>query len=89
MWRTFPGTLTPNLGGDHRYGRCGVEAVHGDLEAGLERLNTTIDTYHRAGNISNEAAALACLAVFINRFDRPEIATTVLGAPPPTTTSSG
>ena len=43
-------------------------------------FDTTVDSFHRAGNIPNVAATLAYLAVFFERFERPEIAATVYGA---------
>jgi hypothetical protein len=58
---------------------AGLEAVHGELEHGLSMFDTAIDSFHRAGDIDYVAAMLAALAVFFDRFDRPEIAATVYG----------
>ena len=59
---------------------AGLEAVHGDLEQALALFDTAIDSFHRAGNVANLAVALAYLAVFFDRFERPEIAATIYGA---------
>ena len=54
--------------------------MYGELEQALELFDTTVDSFHRAGNIPNLADTLAYLAVFFDRFERPEIAATVYGA---------
>ena len=59
---------------------AGLEAVHGEFEQALALFDTTIDSFHRAGNIPNLADTLAYMAVFFDRFERPEIAATVYGA---------
>ena len=59
---------------------AGLEAVYGELEQALALFDTTVDSFHRAGNIPNLADTLAYLAVFFDRFERPEIAATVYGA---------
>ena len=59
---------------------AGLEAVHGEIEQALALFDTTIDSFHRAGNIPNLADTLAYLAVFFDRFERAEIAATVYGA---------
>ena len=59
---------------------AGLEAVHGELEQALALFDTTIDSFHRAGNVANLADTLANLAVFFDRIERPEIAATVYGA---------
>ena len=59
---------------------AGLEAVHGELEHALSLLDTAIDSSHRAGNVGLLFGALAALAMFFDRFDRPEIAATVYGA---------
>ena len=43
-------------------------------------LDTAIDSSHRAGNVGLLFGTLAALAMFFDRFDRPEIAATVYGA---------
>ena len=59
---------------------AGLEAVHGDLDQGLELFENAINSFRQAGEIANLAATLASLAVFFDRFDRPEIAATINGA---------
>ena len=54
--------------------------MYGELEHALALFDTTVDSFHRAGNIPNLAATLAYLAVFFDRYERPEIAATVYGA---------
>ena len=58
---------------------AGLEAVHGNLEQGLTLFDATIDSYHQAGDITNLAVTLAHLAVFFDRFERPDIAATIYG----------
>ena len=57
-----------------------LEATHGELDDALHLFSNAIDAFHRAGNIAFLAATLASLAVFFDRFERPEIAATVYGA---------
>jgi hypothetical protein len=57
-----------------------LEAVHGELDNALALFSTAIDAFHRAGNVAFLAATLASLAVFFDRFERPEIAATIYGA---------
>jgi tetratricopeptide (TPR) repeat protein len=57
-----------------------LEASHGELDDALALFTTSIDSFHRAGNIVFLAAALASLAVFFDRFGRAEVAATVYGA---------
>lgn len=59
---------------------AGLEAVHGQLEHGLTMFDRTIDSFHQAGDISNLAATLADLATFFDRYEQPEIATTIYGS---------
>ena len=61
---------------------AGLEAVHGDLEQALALFDTAIDSLHRAGNVGQLAFALADLAVFFDRLERPQIAATLYGATP-------
>jgi hypothetical protein len=56
-----------------------LEVVHGDLETGLRLFDTAIETLHQAGNIGQLALTLADLAVFFDRFGRPDIAATIYG----------
>jgi predicted ATPase len=59
---------------------AGLEAVHGELEQALALFDTTIDAFHRAGDVANAAVTLTHLAVFFDRIERPEIAATIYGA---------
>ena len=59
---------------------AGLEAVHGDPKQALVLFETAIDTFHRVGNVALLATALAGLAVFFDRIERPELAATVYGA---------
>ena len=58
---------------------AGLEAVHGELEQALALFDTTIDAYHRAGNVANLAPTLTNLAVLFDRLERPAIAATLFG----------
>ena len=57
-----------------------LEAVHGDLEQALTLFDTTIDSFHRAGDHANVGGTLADLAAFFDRIERPESAATLYGA---------
>ena len=57
-----------------------VEIAHGDLRRGLELLDFTIDSWHRAGDRWNLAFAMASLAICLERLERPEAGVTVYGA---------
>ncbi len=57
-----------------------LEATHGEFDDALRLFSNAIDAFHRAGNIVFLAATLASLAVFFDRFERPEVAATVYGA---------
>ena len=59
---------------------AGLEAVHGEVDKALSLFDTTIDTFHRNGNTAGLNEMLACLALFFERIDRPEIAATLCGA---------
>ncbi len=59
---------------------AGLEAVHGQLEHGLDMFDDTIDSFHQVGDISNVAVTLAALAVFFDRFEQPETAATIYGS---------
>jgi hypothetical protein len=56
-----------------------LEAVYGELEEGLSLFQTTIDSFHRAGDHVNEAATLLKLASALNHLERPELAATIYG----------
>ena len=57
-----------------------LEAVHGELDQALELFSKGINSFHHAGNIVFLAATFASLAVFFDRFERPEVAATIYGA---------
>jgi hypothetical protein len=59
---------------------AGLEAVHGDLGQALALFDASLDSVHRAGNVASMSTTLACLAVCFDRFDRPDIASTLYGA---------
>ena len=59
---------------------AGLEALHGELGHALTMFDTAIDSSQRAGNVGLVASTLTALAIFFDRFDRPEIAATVYGA---------
>jgi hypothetical protein len=56
-----------------------LDAVHGELEEGLALFETTINSFHGAGDHANVMATLANLAVFFERFDQPETAAILYG----------
>ena len=43
-------------------------------------LDTTIDSFHSAGNLASVGTTLAILAVWFERFERPDVAATLYGA---------
>ena len=57
-----------------------LEAVHGELDDALALFSKGIDAFHHAGNVAFLAATFASLAMFFDRFERPEIAATIYGA---------
>lgn len=59
---------------------AGLEAVHGNLDQGLTLFDTTIDSWHQAGDFASLTATLAYLAVFFDRFERPEVAAFLFGS---------
>jgi tetratricopeptide (TPR) repeat protein len=59
---------------------AGIEAVHGQLEDGLTMFDSTIESFHQAGDVANVAATLANLATFFDRYEHPEIAATIYGS---------
>ena len=59
---------------------AGLEAVHGNREHALDLFDTALDSFHQAGNKSLLAFALALLAVFFDRAEKPEVAATLYGA---------
>jgi tetratricopeptide (TPR) repeat protein len=63
-----------------KYSAAGLEAAHGDLNSALELFDATVDAFHRAGNKTNLALALAHLAVTFDQLEQPDIAVTLYGA---------
>ena len=59
---------------------AGLEAVHGQLEHGLTMFDSTIGSFHQAGDVANLAATLANLATFFDSDEHPEIAATIYGS---------
>jgi hypothetical protein len=59
---------------------AGLEALHGDPGQALALLDTTIDSFHSAGNLASVGTTLAILAVWFIRFERPDVAATLYGA---------
>jgi predicted ATPase/class 3 adenylate cyclase len=57
-----------------------LEAVHGELDDALALFSKGINSFHHAGNVAFLAATFASLAVFFDRFERPEIAAIIYGA---------
>ena len=56
-----------------------LEAEHGDPLAALDYITLAIRNYHDSGNTTNIRAALAVLAVFLDRLGRHEPAATIAG----------
>ena len=56
-----------------------LEAVHGELDDALTLFSAAIDSFHRAGNVVFLAATFASLALFFDRFARPQVAATIYG----------
>jgi hypothetical protein len=59
---------------------AGLEALHGDLGRALALFDASLAFVHRAGNAGSMSTTLAYLAVCFDRFDRPDIASTLYGA---------
>ena len=57
-----------------------LEAVHGELDDALALFSKGINAFHHAGNVAFLAATFASLAMFFDRFERPEIAAKIYGA---------
>ncbi len=62
------------------YDAAGLEAVYGDRQKALELFDFAIDACHRAGDHTNLALALASLAVFLDRLQKPSAAARIYGA---------
>jgi hypothetical protein len=56
-----------------------VEAAYGDVEQGLAMYDDALDVLHRSGAGAHLSIILANLATFFARFDRPEVAATLIG----------
>ncbi len=59
---------------------AGLEAVYGDLGAGLALFDATIDSFHQSGNAADTIGTLATLAILFDRIERAEPAATLYGA---------
>jgi predicted ATPase len=57
-----------------------LEAVHGDPKQSLALFDAALDSFQRAGNVTNVAVTLAFLGVWFDRFDKPDVAATLYGA---------
>jgi hypothetical protein len=57
-----------------------LEAVHGDPGQALALFVAAFDSFQRAGNITVLGGTFAVLAVYFDRFDRPDVAATLYGA---------
>lgn len=61
-------------------GAAGLEALHGQLEHCLTMFDSTIDSFHQADDVGNEAAKVADPATFFDRYEQPEVAATLYGS---------
>jgi predicted ATPase/class 3 adenylate cyclase len=59
---------------------AGLEAAHGDLGQALALFDASLDSVHRAGDVTSMSTTLTYLAVCFDRFDRPDVAATLYGA---------
>jgi hypothetical protein len=59
---------------------AGLETLHGDPGQALALLDTAIASFSSAGNVSSMGTTLAILAVWFDRFGRPDVAATLCGA---------
>jgi predicted ATPase len=59
---------------------AGLEAAHGDLGQALVLFDASLDSVHRAGDVTSMSTTLTYLAVCFDRFDRPDVAATLYGA---------
>jgi hypothetical protein len=57
-----------------------LETLHGDPGQALALFDTALDSLHRTGNAGSLAILFANLAVCFDRFDQPDVATTIYGA---------
>ena len=57
-----------------------VETVHGDHDRALTMYDSAISSFHQSADAANLAVALANLALFFNRFERPDVAAVLYGA---------
>ena len=58
---------------------AGLEAVHGNLDQGLDMFIASINLFHQSGDTTNLAMVFARLAMFFDWADRPQIAATIYG----------
>jgi hypothetical protein len=60
-----------------------LEVLYGDPGQALALFDAALDSFQRAGNVTNVASTLAYLTVCFDRFDRPDLAATLYGASNP------
>jgi predicted ATPase len=58
---------------------AGLEALHGDLDAGLALFEAAIVSFHQSGDTDSLAMTLTNLAHFFDRFERLEAAASLYG----------
>jgi hypothetical protein len=56
---------------------AGLEALHGDSGQALALFDAALDSFHSAGNVASVGGTLAVLAVWFDRFERPDDAATL------------
>ncbi len=57
-----------------------LEAVHGELDRALDRFEDALKSLYNSGQHSSVANTLGSLALFFDRFNKPEVAATIYGA---------
>jgi predicted ATPase len=57
-----------------------LEALHGELGRGLDLFEAALDSFVRSGDQANAATTFSHLAVFLQRFGRPDLAVILHGA---------
>jgi predicted ATPase len=57
-----------------------LEAVYGEPAQALGLFDSTVDSFHRSGNVADLAATLAYVAIFFDRVGKPDIAASIYGA---------
>jgi len=59
---------------------AGLEALHGDLDAGLDLFEAAIVSFQQSGDTNSLAMTLTNLAHFFDRFERLEAAASLYGS---------